>query len=159
RQFYARSALFPGALALLLSGLGIVYGAWRDSRARTCLAFGIVGVYFSFGPAAPGYAALYRASSALGIIRDVSRFGYLGIVAAAMLAGWGVVELRRLTSDRVWRGLVPALVVAATVEPLCAPIGYLRFDGIPSIYAQLRGKANVLVAELPFPDAGLSASA
>jgi hypothetical protein len=159
RRFYATSALFPGALALVLTVFGIACGTLRDPRARMCLAFGVVGVYLSFGPDAPGYAALYGVFSALGVIRDVSRFGYLGIVAAAMLAGWGVVELRRSVSDRVWRGLVPALVVVATVEPLCAPIGYLQFDGIPSIYAQLRGKTSVLVAEFPFPDGGLSASA
>jgi hypothetical protein len=159
RRFYAASALFPGALAVVLAIFGIVRGSWRDPRARMCLAFGVVGVYLSFGPGAPGYSALYGVFSALGIIRDVSRFGYLGIVAAAMLAGWGVAELRRPASNRTWRVLVPALLVVAAVDPLCAPIGYFPFDGIPSIYAQLRGKPGVLVAEFPFPDGGLSASA
>ena len=156
-RFYAGTALFPGTLALLLGAFGLARGAWRDRRARMCLAFGIVGVVLSFGPDAPGYAALYAVFPPMWAIRGAARFGYLAVVAAAMLAGWGVVELRRFVPRRAWIAVVAALVLAAAVEPLCAPLGFRRFDRIPPIYARLRHEPHAVVAEFPFPDGGIGA--
>ncbi len=47
--------------------------AWRDPRARMCLAFGICGVLLSFGTKLPGYEWLYRtAAAAAGDPRGVA---------------------------------------------------------------------------------------
>ena len=48
------AALFPGFIGLSLAVVATATGqAWRDRRARMALAFGVMGVCFSFGPAFP----------------------------------------------------------------------------------------------------------
>jgi hypothetical protein len=144
-------ALFPGLLGLALATLAIVRGAATDARVRMCLAVGVVGVLLSFGGRLPGYALLYTTLPLLHSIRMTSRLGYLGIVAVAAVAGFGVVELRRLILPRAWKAAATALAVLATVEPLAAPIDFARFEGIPLIYGQVRSEPGALVVELPFP--------
>ena len=98
-------SLFPGFLGLALVAFAIVRGAARDGRVRMCLAVGVAGVLLSFGGKLPGYALLYNTLPLLHSIRMTSRLGYLGIVAVAAVAGFGVVELRRLTSPRAWKAI------------------------------------------------------
>jgi hypothetical protein len=146
--------LFPGFAAALLALAALASGtAIRDARARMCLAVGIVGVVLSFGPIVPGYAALYTAVPLLQGVRAAARFGYLGLVAVAVLAGFGLAYLRRRVA---WRhgvkGPASALALAlVVVEPLAAPIAYTRFQGIPAIYQTVAGLPDAVVAELPFP--------
>lgn len=153
QSFFIADALFPGVIALALAAVALVRGiAWRNPRARMCLAFGLVGFYLSFGPAAPGYSALYAINPLLHAIRAVSRFGYLAIVAVAVLAAFGLADvLARVRSPRLRAALalVP-LLVALEVTP--APVGYTRFDGIPAIYDRLAGAADgdAVVVEFPF---------
>ncbi len=116
-----------------------------------CLAVGVVGVLLSFGGKLPGYALLYNALPLLHSIRMTSRLGYLGIVAVAAVAGFGVVELRRLILPRAWKAVATALAVLATVEPLAAPLDFARFEGIPLIYGKVRSEPGALIVELPFP--------
>ena len=73
-------------------------------------AIGVAGVALSFGPALPGYAALYRWLPLLQGVRGAARFGFLALVAVAVLAGFGVAALARA----VWRARRwwPALVAA-----------------------------------------------
>jgi PA14 domain len=143
-------ALFPGLLGLALVALAIVRGAARDARVRMCLAVGVAGVLLSFGGKLPGYALMYKTLPLLHSIRMTSRLGYLGIVAVAAVAGFGVVELRRLTSPRAWKAVATALAALAVVEPLAAPLDFARFEGIPPIYGQVQSDPNALVVELPF---------
>jgi hypothetical protein len=150
------TALFPGLAALTLAAIAIVSGnAWRDARARMCLAFGAFGVLLSFGPAvAPPYEFLYSTVPLLLPIRNSARIGYLGLVAVAVLAGFGMALLRRrldAVAVRWIRALPAAAVVLCAVEPLAAPVGYQPFDGIPPIYARLRSEPHAVVAEFPFP--------
>lgn len=152
-------ALFPGAVALVLAIVALLSGvALRDRRPRMCLAFAAVGVLFSFGPAVvPGYEWLYGAVPVLQAIRMTSRFGYLGIVGVAVLAGYGVTVVGGLLPARgVGRPvLLAALVALAALEPLAAPIAYEPFRGINPIYARFSAithGANAVVAELPYPD-------
>jgi hypothetical protein len=150
-RWMSSPALFPGVLALLLAGLAIARGtAFKDPRARTALAFGIAGVALSFGTKLPGYATLYEVIPLLPGIRAVSRFGYLGIVAAAILAGFGVVELRRWVPARLWTMTAAGLIAVAAIEIFCAPIWYARFDGIPRIYQSVRNQPEAVVVEMPF---------
>ena len=149
--------LFPGAAGVGFALVALATGvAWRDARARMCVAFGVAGVVLSFGPAVvPGWETLYRAVPILPAIRTTSRFGYLGLVAIAVLAGYGVARVRTW-AGRVWgrgvRGLGGvAMVLVVVVEPFSAPIGYEQFTGIDAIYRVPAGDPGAVVVELPFP--------
>jgi hypothetical protein len=117
-----------------------------------CLAFGICGVLLSFGPQVPGYRWLYDSFTPLQGIRAISRFGYVGLVAVAVLAAYGFAHLRSWLGSTTARTAVSLLVLAlVTIEPLAAPIGYSRFGGIPKIYERLAGERDAIVVELPLP--------
>jgi PA14 domain-containing protein len=149
--WFSTSALFPGVLGVGLSIVAIARGvAFRDARARMCVAFGVAGVVLSFGPSVPGYSVLYALVPLMQSVRAVSRFGYLGIVAVAMLAGFGVVEVRRWIAPSLWAPAAVALIAVATLEPFCAPIWFARFDGISPIYEGLRHDPHAIVVEFPF---------
>lgn len=124
--------------------------AFSDPRARMCLAFGIGGIVLSFGPAVPGYAALYHVLLPLHAVRAVSRFGYLALFAVAALAGFGLVELRRMGPERRWRVSAIAILSLAALEPLAALLHLVRFDRVSPIYARLASEPGAVVAEMPF---------
>ena len=147
------NGLYPGAAAFALAMVAVVSGvALRDPRPRMCLAFGIVGVMLSFGPELPGYAWLYRVLTPLQAIRAVSRFGYLGIVATAVLCAYGVATVRRWSVDRRWRtGASLAILTVLALEPLAAPVYYSQYTGIPRIYNHLALERDAVVIELPLP--------
>ncbi len=152
-RFYGSTALFPGVLGAALSIVAIASGtAMRDRRARACLAFGALGVALSFGPALPGYALLYRSVPLLQGIRATARFGYLLTCATAILAGFGVVVLRRSISASRWRIAAPLLVVLAAFESVSAPLGLVSVDPVPDIYAAVPRTPGTVVLELPFFD-------
>jgi PA14 domain-containing protein len=151
------TSLFPGVAALVLAGLALTGRevALRDPRVRMTVVFGIVGVILSFGPIVPGYAFVYTMFPPLQAVRAAARFGYIGIVAVAILAGFGLSALRRQWRER--RGLQSAAtaVFAALVflETVVAPIRYEPFSSIPAIYDSSELKTADAVAELPFPPA------
>jgi hypothetical protein len=150
-NWFSGNALFPGMLGLMLVGVAVARGiAFTDRRARMCLAFGLAGILLSFGAAVPGYATLHRAIPLLQSIRVVSRFGYLEIVAVAIVAGFGAASLRRTLPGR-WRlAFSVAALGLAVLEPLAAPIELTRFDRISPIYDQLAREPHAVVVEIPF---------
>ena len=155
QYYFGGTGLFPGVLSVVLSVAALATGvAFKDRRARMCLAFGAVGVLLSFGGNVPGYSVLFRFAPLFQSIRAVSRFGYLGIVALAMLAGFGIVAmLRRLPAS----AHVPVALIAigiAAFEPYCAPLELKRFEGISPIYASIRDDPHAVAAELPFWSTG-----
>jgi len=137
--FGDRTSLFPGFTGIALTGVTIASGlAFRDSRARMILAFGVVGFALSLGPALPGYAWLHEHVALLQGIRAAARWGLLVIVAVAMLAGFGVAHLHARWKDRSWwPALTVALVGLVTVEAMRAPLALVRFDGIAKVHARL----------------------
>ena len=150
-QFFRGTALFPGGVGLVLAAIAFTHGqAWRDPRARMCLAVGIVGVLLSLGPRMPGYATLYTVFPVLRAIRATARFGYLATLSVAALAGYGVASLRRVTPARLWPALTMVLLFATSIETLVAPLGLTRFDGIPPIYSHVPRDARSRVVEIPF---------
>ncbi len=150
-RFAGGTGLFPGALGLLLAALALARGAaFRDRRARMCLAVGLAGLYLSFGPKMPGYAALYAALPLLHGIRATARFGYMVTLSVAVLAGFGVVSLRSLVPARAWPTLAVLLVAASGLESLAAPLGLSRFDGIAPVYDRLPRAPGTVVVEVPF---------
>jgi hypothetical protein len=150
-----RFALFPGTVALTLAAIAIGSRiAFTDARARMCLAFGLCGVVLSFGPSVvPGFELLYSSLPILHGIRTTSRFGYLGLVAVAVIGGYGVAVLRqRLGRHTIWKRAISLAVLALVfLEPLVAPIGLVPFNGIPPIYALPATEPNAIVVELPLP--------
>ena len=145
------NVLFPGAVGLALSLVAIVRGtAFSDRRARMCLALGIAGVALSFGPAMPGYGLLYTVMPLLHGIRATARFGILATVAVAALAGFGTAALRAMVAPRGWRVVAPLLVALASTESTAAPLGLVRFDGIPPVYRSVPRTPGTLVVEYPF---------
>ncbi len=146
------TGLFPGATATLLALAAVVTGvALRDRRARMCLAMGVAGVILSFGPKTPLYGWLYHVYPPLHGIRGPARFGYLGIVAVAALAGFELAHLRA-HSRAGWRiAISVAALVLVTAETVAAPIDLAPFTGIDPIYATIEDTPNAVVAELPLP--------
>jgi hypothetical protein len=147
------NALYPGAVAVALAAVAVGSGvALRDPRPRMCLAFGLVGVLLSFGPDLPGYAWLYNVFTPLQGIRAVSRFGFLGIVATAVVSAYGVATIRRWTRGRSWSTAAAVTILALlALEPLAAPVYYSRYNGIPRIYDRLAGEEHAIAVELPLP--------
>ena len=149
-DYFSGVALFPGAIGLALTALALGTGrAFRDPRARMCLAAGVCGLGLSFGSKTPGFATLHRVLPLLQAVRDVPRFGYLVIFAVAALAGFGTVGLRARIRRRWWPWFAVSLLAAIAIEAAVAPIQFTRFEGVPSIYAQLRDVENALVIEMP----------
>jgi len=147
------SPMYPGAVGTALALVAILSGiALRDPRPRMCLVFGICGVLLSFGPDVPGYGWLYQVFPPLQGIRAVSRFGYLGLVAVAVVGAYGVVCIRSWMRHSPWRRPASFCILAlVAIEPLAAPISYMRFGGIPRIYARLADEPSAVVAEFPMP--------
>jgi hypothetical protein len=147
------TTLFPGVMGLTLTGAAIATGAaFADRRARMASAFGIAGVLLSLGPALPGYAVLYRLFPLMQGIRSSARFGYLALVAVAVLAGFGLAALRARLSVRA--GVLCSLGVLAivSVETLRAPIRYTLAADIPAMYARLADRPDSVVVEIPMAD-------
>jgi len=145
-------SLFPGviggafALAAVVTGVG-----WRDRRARMALAFLAAGVALSFGPALPGYASMYRWIPLLQAIRTVSRFGYLMLVAVAILAGFGFAAMRAGFRGARWLGpATAAVLIGAQVDAWSAPIELVDATTPSPVYSRLRREPNAAVAEFPF---------
>jgi hypothetical protein len=153
----ANSAAFPGVVPWLLALVAIAMGtAWRDRRARMWLAIGVVGAALSFGPALPGYSLLYETIPVLQGIRAVARFALLSLLAVGVLASFGLAALRtRLGGSghvRAAQVLGVVAVIAVNAENARAPMAFVRFDGIPPVYAALASEPGAVVAELPFPE-------
>lgn len=157
--FYGtRTALFPGITAVALALVAVAFGAWRDSRARMVLAIGVMGVALSLGPALPGYGLLHAAVPLLGGLRNAARWGWLGLAAIAILAGFGVAAIESywhrvaaVNPRRIkWAGLAVTIAALVTVEAIRTPVGFTRFYGIPAIYDRLAGESDVVLAEFPF---------
>ena len=114
------------------------------------VAFGLVGIALSLGPALPGQALLYRVLLPLQGIRNVARFGYLATVAAAILAGFAVARLRcDLAPSALDAAAIGAMFCCANIDALSAPIEYVAPEPVAAIHARLRG-SNAIVAEFPF---------
>ena len=146
------AALFPGVIGLSLAAVAVGTGqAWRDRRARMALAFGVMGVCFSFGPAFPGYAFLHTHLPLLTSMRGAARWGWLMLAAVSILAGFGAAAIERLNALATWRRPAMALLaLLVTAEALRAPVGFTYFSGIPAIYDRLAAFSPVVLAEFPF---------
>ena len=137
---YFGTALFPGVLGTVLALLALGSGrGLRDRRARMAVAFGLLGLALSFGPATPGYAWAHEHVPILQGIRAAARWGILPLTAVAILAGFGVqaVAAWRLR-PRVWAAAAAAMIAIVSIEAMRAPLGLVDYKGIPRAYDRLR---------------------
>jgi hypothetical protein len=150
-RFFDRDALFPGVIASGLVLTALVRGvAWKDRRARMAVAFGVVTLAMSFGPAFPLYAAVSHVFPLMAGIRGAVRFGQLFLAAVAILAGFGLASLQRHHVRRtIVIGMV--LILGAHLEALRAPIHYRPFTGLSPIFDQLETSRHEVIACFPFP--------
>ena len=151
RFFTDSTPLFPGLTVLALAIYAMTAAqAWRDPRLRAMVLLALVGMALSFGTALPGYRWLYEHVTILQGIRAVVRFGWLWLLALAVLAGAGVCRLERRWPAHATRiAVVAALLVS--VEASRAPMSFTRFDGIPAIYTHVAALSDAVLIEMPFP--------
>ncbi len=167
---YPLDALFPGVVALLLAGLGLV--GWRR-RWRTWLApmvLGLVSFVLSLGPRlalAPGvfvdcpltmpYRLLY-AVPAMQALRAPVRFAALVFLAMSILVGLGVAVLeRRASGPARWRPGARAAclvgVVGLALETVTLPAVHVAHvptgASVPAVYGWLAQQEGEVVLELP----------
>jgi hypothetical protein len=152
-RFYGSrgGSYFPGLVGLGLAVVALAArGAWGDARRRTLALVGTAGLLLSLGPATPLYPALHAVFPPMRGLRDPSRFGHLVLLAVALLAAFGLRALRERLPGR--RGTLAAvlLLALANAEALCAPIGYVPFEGFSPVYARLAREApRTALAEFP----------
>jgi hypothetical protein len=149
------NVLFPGIVALVLAGLGVhaAVKAGGDSRQRvlTLLGLAVVGIVLSLGPATPIYRVLYDILPPLQGLRAAVRFGYLFLLAVALIAGFGVAAIERRVRQPASVVFGTLLLGAVTIEAWHGPVRTIPFNGIPDIYSRLDdAKAPVLLVEVPF---------
>jgi hypothetical protein len=151
---------FPGFVTYALAAVAL----WRGRRivggprVAMLAAIAAAGFILSLGVNTPLYEPLHRLIPPLQGLRAVSRFGYLFILAAAALAGIGLVCLRSMVgSRRAWLSLAIAAIALVNVENLHAPFRFQPFVGVSAVYDVLpRERGDVVVAEFPLyaPQAG-----
>ncbi|MGE0042599.1 MAG: hypothetical protein AB7H88_20445 [Vicinamibacterales bacterium] len=160
--FEGRTALFPGVVVTGLAGVALATGAWwRDRRARMLVALGLGGVLMSFGPALPGYTWLHAHVPLLQGIRGAARWGWLGLVAVAGLAGFGVARLeRRWGATPWWPAIAVGLLGLVTLEAMRAPMGFVPPPEVSPVYRAVAADPRAIVAEFPlFPAAAIERNA
>ena len=143
---------FPGVLALALMICALTRPEVRgDPRLRMCVAAGAGCVAISMAPRLPFYAALHEAIPLFQAVRVPARLSQVVLLMIAIAAGFGVLALqRRWPRLAAWpAGL--ALVLIVNVEALRAPMGYVRFEGVWTVFESLAGERGAVVVELPFP--------
>jgi hypothetical protein len=86
-------------LALVAVARGVT---WTDLRARMALAFGVSGFALSFGASLPGYEWLQTYIPLFQGIRAAARWGFLFLIAIAILAGYGVAMLEHRVRTYSW---------------------------------------------------------
>ncbi len=151
--FYeGRTPLFPGLAVAGLSIYALAYhDTWRNPRFRGVVAVGIVGVALSLGANLPGYQWLYDHVTILQGIRAVARFGWLWLLALAVLAGVGVSHLQTRYPAHA-RSIAVMAALLVSVEATRAPMSFTRFEGFPAIYRHVAALENPVLVEIPFPE-------
>ena len=149
------NVLFVGFVALGLAAIGtftIRGDGGRRRRVAMLVSLAMIGIVLSFGPSTVIYRWLYEWVLPLRGLRAAARFGFLYLIAVALLAGLGVAWLeQRRASMRSRIALVAALLAAVTVEVWQSPVRTQPFNRVPSIYALLAEASEpVMLVEVPF---------
>lgn len=150
------NSLFPGGLALLGAGVGVIVGV-RRRRAVTValLLIGTAALIISLGPTRPGgvplpYGFLYDHAPFFTAMRVPARFGVQVDLAIVILAGLGAAalwtrlraRLRPTQAARLGAALTVGLAILLLAELFAAPIGLGRLDDDPALIAANRWLAE-----------------
>jgi hypothetical protein len=149
------NVFFAGVCALLLAALGIALTLRRPDVARRraiALALILCGIILSLGPSTAIYRWLYDWFLPMRGLRAAARFGYLYLLAIAMLAAWGVAALeRRYSASRAGKWIAAGAVILVTVEAWSGPVRTTPFTRVPAIYSLFATMSEpVRVVEVPF---------
>jgi len=147
--------LFPGILAVLLGGIGLVIAATAPSRRgrdrETALLYGTLGVlafWSSFGPAAGLYRVLYYLP-AFSFLRAPSRLGLVVVLCLAVLSAFALRPLFAAAGRR--RTLAAGVAILAAIADLAiVPLKWYRAPDVPAGYAVLAAAPRAALAEFPF---------
>lgn len=142
--------LFPGALAMVLAGIGLCGWSARKTSAAT---LGLVGLVLSFGLNTPIYGLLRTVVFTYGGLRAPARAAILVMLAVAVFAAWGWSAV--LARRPRWRVIGTALVTSALlVEYATLPSGWLVLPTRPPAVALwLKQQPRSVVVEYPLPRA------
>ena len=150
--------LFPGTVALGLACVGLAR-RWQIGDARPfVLGVAVTGAVLSLGNLTPIYSVAATLVPPLEAVRAPLRFGQLVVLCVAVLAGFGLQQLRqRWAGGGAWRsGASIAILVLVTVDGLHAPQPLQARPAAPAIYTVLRQTAPGPLVELPlYPPPGL----
>ncbi len=143
---------FPGITAIVLMAMALSRRDIRsDPRFRMCAVAAAGCLAISMAPRLPFYAVLHQAIPLFQAVRVPARLSQEVLLMIAVLAGFGVTALhRRWPKLAVWP-ITAVLVLLVNVEAFRAPIGYVRFSGVPEVFASLAAERGAVVVELPFP--------
>lgn len=143
--------LFPGAIALVLAGVGLV---GIDRRRVALLCVGLVGLVLSFGFNTPLYEPIRTVLFIYRGLRAPARASILVYLAIAALAAFGWARLER----RFNRGGTPflgvpvatAIVASAMLLEYATPMkAWFVVPPTPQVYRWLATQPRSVVLELP----------
>ena len=141
--------LFPGALALLLAGVGVF---WRRSPRAVIYVVGVIAAFeLSLGANGLIYPLLYDHAPAFSSLRAPARFAIFVLFFLAALAAFGHATLAQRLPSRA--RLIAAVIWIILVAEYCvAPLDLVPYPNqAPPLYAWLARQPRGLVAELPLP--------
>lgn len=159
RQQRSEKALFPGFVAIVLAGLGIVYGRGGDSAKRSLWIFFMVvsglAVLLSLGPETSGgtplpYRFFYRHVPGFGGMRVPARISVLALLGIAALAGLAtscLMSRARRRESIIGVGLLAALLFEYQTGALAR--AFPDAPEIPAVYENLADAPAGAVLELP----------
>ena len=107
REFTAADALFPGIVGTLLVVTALVSHVGDRRLVRMWGAVAAGSVLFSILPHLPGFATMHSVLWPLQALRAYGRAGQIALVAAGVLAAFGVLALtaRRSPAHARWIGI------------------------------------------------------
>ena len=141
--------LFPGALALFLTGLCIF---WRRSPRALIYIVGLIAAFeLSLGVNGLIYPFLYKYAPGFSALRAPARLGIFVLFFVAALAAFGHAVLAERFKLRL-RVVAAVLWGILLVEYCVAPLDLVPYPNrSPPLYAWLARQPRGLVAELPLP--------
>lgn len=143
---------FPGITAIALTLYGLARRDVRsDPRFRMCLVAAIGCIAVSMAPRLPFYPALHNAIPLFQAVRVPARMSQVVVLMVAVLAGLSVAALLQRIRPALMTAVAISLIALVNIEALRAPIGFVRFEGVPAVYEVLANERGAVVVEVPFP--------
>src|SRR5207237_6746446 len=144
--------LFPGLFALMLALAGACPPIGRGQAAYCALL--VVSVWAALGYHSALYPVLYRTLAPIRGLRVPARFNIVALLSVAVLAGFGVDRLGRVSSRLKGSAALAIAVVIFLIEYAAYPrLAEIVRDPLP-VYKWLNTFPIAPVAELPMPSPG-----